>query len=352
MSDISLLTYALVFLGGMCAVLVLTPLAMRVARSLGIVDRPAPHKFHSQPTPYLGGLALAVVWLTGVLAPGSIRAQTVLILIAASLVAVVGMLDDWRVLSPAPRLIVQALAGVLLWVADVRVDPIGIPLLDLVITVFVVMAVTNALNLLDNMDGLLAGTAAIAAGYFFVLAFWQEQWLVALMAVLLAGGCVGFLPYNLGGARIFLGDAGALFIGLLLAAIGIKVDLSGLPPLGRIAVPALILAVPLFDMLLVVVSRRRGGRPVFRGGTDHSSHRLVAVGASPRQAALLTYFAGTLAGGGALLIAQVNEPWVTGLVVGLAVTLAVVLLALFERVELGTTGTTTDAGSEARSGPT
>jgi UDP-GlcNAc:undecaprenyl-phosphate GlcNAc-1-phosphate transferase len=352
MQELTLVSYALAFSGGMCAVLLLTPLTMRLARALGIVDRPAPHKFHAQPTPYLGGLAVAAVWLAGVIVPGSIRAQTLLILGAALLMGVIGLLDDWRILAPGPRLIAQAVAGALLWIGQVRITLTGVPPLDLVITILVVMAVTNALNLLDNMDGLLAGIAAIASGYFFVVAYWNEQWLIALMAALLAGGCVGFLPYNLGGARSFLGDAGALFIGVLLATIAIEIDLSNVAPLGRAAVPWLILAVPLFDMLLVVVSRRRGRRPVFRGGTDHSSHRLVALGTSPREAAMITYLAGALAGGTALLIVQINHTAVTAGVAVAAVALALVLIALFERVELGTTGTLLDAGTEARSGPT
>jgi UDP-GlcNAc:undecaprenyl-phosphate/decaprenyl-phosphate GlcNAc-1-phosphate transferase len=352
MRELTLVSYALAFSGGTVAVLLLTPLAMRLARALGIVDRPASHKFHAQPTPYLGGLAVAGAWFVGVLAPGSIRGQTVLILSAALLMGLIGLLDDWRILTPGVRLSAQAVAGALLWTGQVRITLTGAPLLDLAVTILVVIAVTNALNLLDNMDGLLAGTAALASGSLFVVAYWNEQWLIALMAALLAGGCVGFLPYNLGGARIFLGDAGALFIGILLATIAIEIDLSNMAPLSRAAVPWLILAVPLFDMLLVVVSRRRGRRPLFRGGTDHSSHRLVALGASPRQAAMITYVVGAIAGGAALLIVQINDAAVTAVVATIAIALAVSLIALFERVELGTTGTVSDAGTEARSGST
>jgi UDP-GlcNAc:undecaprenyl-phosphate GlcNAc-1-phosphate transferase len=339
----------------MALTLALTPVAIRAATRFGAVDHPAQHKFHQNPTPYWGGLAVlfGMGLVLGVLfVPRSVRAQVVVILSAAAFMAVVGALDDWLTLPARPRIAAQLVAATALWFVHVRVSPFDWAPADYVATVFVVLAVTNAWNLIDNMNGLLSGTAAIAATFFFIVAYREGQVLVALMSIVLAGSCLGFLPYNLGRARIFLGDAGALFIGFLLATLALKINLPGHPLFTRAAVPWLILAIPLFDTLLVMVSRMRAGRPVFRGGTDHSSHRLVALGAKPHMAAVITYLGGMFAGGAALLVIAVDSLPVTIVVAATATLLAAGLVLILERVELGTTGTAEDAGVEARSGPT
>jgi UDP-GlcNAc:undecaprenyl-phosphate GlcNAc-1-phosphate transferase len=354
-SDFSLADYALVFVGAMAVTLGLTPIAIRVATRFGVVDRPAAHKFHRTPTPYWGGLAilLAVGLILGVLlVPRSVRIQVIVILGAAVFMGLVGALDDWLTLPVKPRVAAQWVAASAVWLVHVRVSSFHWAPADYVATVLVVLAVTNAWNLLDNMNGLLAGTAAIAAAFFFVVAYREGQVLVALMSIVLAGSCLGFLPYNLWRARIFLGDAGALFIGFLLATLALKINIPGHPLLTRAAVPWLILAVPLFDTLLVMVSRARAARPVFRGGTDHSSHRLVALGATPQQAAMITYLAAIFSGGAALLVLVVDALPVTITVVTLATLGAIALALVLDRVDLGTTGTVEDAGAEARSGPT
>ncbi len=334
MKNVSLTMDALTFLAAMATALLLTPIAIRVALRLGIVDRPQPHKFHHSPTPYLGGVAVLgsvfpLFWAAE--AFPSIRKQAIVILGGAVLLGVVGLVDDWRVLKAWPRLASQWAAATGLWAVGIRLSPSGWEPVDYVLTVLAVMAITNALNLLDNMNGLLSGTAAIAAGFFFVVAVQQGQALVGLMAAVLAGACLGFLPYNLGRARIFLGDAGALSIGFLLAVVAIKIELDGYPLLTRALVPWLILGVPLFDMLLVVISRALAGRPVFRGATDHSSHRLVNLGASPQLAAYITYLAAAASGGAALVIYQARSAAVAAAVGTGAIVAAVVLGVFFEQ---------------------
>lgn len=324
--------------GTLIAAAGVTPIAMKLALKVGLVDRPGPNKFHGQPTPYLGGLAIAASVLAAlagaIVVYPELRLEFVAIALGGGAVAAVGLLDDWSTLSPAPRLAVQALAALGLWAVGIRVAPTGFAPVDIGLTILVVWAVTNATNLLDNMDGLSSGTAAIASLFFFVAAHWEGQRLVSLMAIMLAGACLGFLPHNFSPARIFLGDAGALFIGFLLAVLAIKLKLDGYPPITRAVVPMAIIAVPLFDMTLVVFSRWRGGRPVFRGGTDHSSHRLVALGVSPAAAALITYAAGLLTGGTALLLLWANNPRLSWEVAGLGVVGALLLVARLERVHL------------------
>lgn len=327
-----LATFGAAFVGSVA----LTPVARWAAVRIGIVDRPAPHKYHQRVTPYLGGLAIvaAVLLLVGLqlLSPGTVRKEVLAIGLGGLAVSVVGLIDDWRVLGATPRLVVQALAAGGLWMADIRMSPTGVTLIDLAVTVFVVLAVTNAFNLLDNMDGLAAGTAAIAALFFFVVAASEGQILVGAMALAIAGGCLGFLPYNFHPARIFLGDAGTLFLGFVLADLFIKIRMEGYPLVTRAIVPILIVGVPLFDMTLVVLSRWQGGRPIFRGGTDHSSHRLGRVVESPARVALLTYFGALVTGGVAALLLLTHAAWPAWIAVGGAACAGVIGIVMLERL--------------------
>jgi UDP-GlcNAc:undecaprenyl-phosphate GlcNAc-1-phosphate transferase len=328
----------LLFLTAMVGSAILTPLAMRIARHLGLIDRPASHKFHRHPTPYLGGLAVAgsvlVIVVASSFSQSRIPMEALAIVLGGAAVSAIGLVDDWLTIRPLPRLAVQSLAAVGLWMVGIRLGPTDIMLLDLLVTILAVVAITNAVNLLDNMDGLSTGTVAIVSFFSFVAASWEGQHLVSIMAIVLCGACLGFLPYNFSPARIFLGDAGTLFMGFLVAAMLIKVDLPGYPLVTRLAVPILILAVPLFDTTLVMISRARYGRPLFRGSTDHSSHRLVALGASPRQAAMVTYGASFLSGTLALTLLRVDRTAVTWGVVGATVAAGLLLVWMLERVKL------------------
>ena len=273
------------------AALLLTPLAARLARRLRLIDHPKDGRFHREPIPYLGGLAVAgALLLVGGLAAGP-SGQLTTILLSALAVGGTGLADDWKTVSPFAKLAVETAAGLSLWLVGVRAGFFGIEWLDLVVTVVWVVAVTNSLNLLDNMDGLAAGVSAIAALAFFVIAASRNDYLVASFALALSGASLGFLRYNFPPARIFLGDAGSLMLGFLLAAVALKLDLLGENAFVRAAVPALILGVPLFDTVLVVLARVRDRRPVYLGGTDHASHRLVHVGMSIQRVALTTYAA-------------------------------------------------------------
>jgi UDP-GlcNAc:undecaprenyl-phosphate GlcNAc-1-phosphate transferase len=324
------------FVGTMAGAAVATPVAMRVAIRVGLVDRPAPHKFHQRTIPYLGGAAIGFSVLLALLVAVALlperRVQAATIALAGLAVALVGLLDDWMTLRATPRLAVQALAALCLWAAGIRVSATGALVVDLPLMILVVLAVTNAVNLIDNMDGISAGTVAIASAFFFLAAYANGQELVPILALALAGACVGFLPFNFSPARIFLGDAGTLFMGFILSTIALKLELPGYPAITRFAVPALILAVPIFDMTLVVLSRWRAGRPVFRGATDHSSHRLVAIGASQRMAALVTYAATTLTGTLALLLLEARSSSTTWGVLSAAAVLGAVLVWRFEKV--------------------
>jgi UDP-GlcNAc:undecaprenyl-phosphate GlcNAc-1-phosphate transferase len=341
------------FTGALVATAAVTPVARKLALRAGLVDRPSPHKFHQQTTPYLGGVAVAASVLAAMIAAiviePQLRVEIVAIALGGAAVAVIGLADDWFPISPLQRLAIQGLAGIPIWAAGIRLTPSGVSAVDFVATVLVVLVVTNSINILDNMDGLSTGTVAIACLFFFFAASWQGQHVVSVMAIVVAGACLGFLPFNFNPARIFLGDTGTLFLGFIVATIVIKLDLNGYPLVTRAVVPMMIMAVPLFDLTLVVVSRLRAGRPVFRGATDHSSHRLVALGVSARQAALLTYAAGGITGAIALALLQARNEQLTWLVLTASVALGLVLLLALERVALTPRPTAYEGNGEAES---
>ncbi len=330
----------LVLLGALAAALIGTPVARGLAWRLGLTAKPSPVRHHSHPTPLLGGLAIygAVMLALALMSSSEAWGQLAGMLGGASLVALLGLIDDRRPLSPALKLGVEALAASALLASGVQVQLLGGPALslpagpvglwDALLTILWVVAVTNAANLLDNMDGMLSGVAAIAALGFMLLAVGSGQYLVAPLAAALAGASLGFLVYNHNPASIFMGDGGSLFLGFLLAALGIKLRFPGLPTEQSWMLPALVLALPLFDTCLVMLSRmRRGVNPLTTGGKDHLSHRLVARGASEREAALWVWLLAAGASALAIYVRHATRPeaWLA-----LAIVLAAVLWGLWQ----------------------
>jgi len=281
--------YGISFTAALAGALLLTPLAARLAVHLGVLDRPAPNKAHLRATPYLGGLAVAVgVVIVGGLTAGA-SGQLVTVLVAALGLGVLGLLDDHRLVGPLIKLFVEISAAVALWLVGIGAGLFGVPALDLALTVVWVVGITNAINLLDNMDGLASGVTAISAITFFIISAQAGHFLVGALALAVAGSALGFLFHNFPPAKIFLGDAGTLLFGFLLAALGLKLDLVGENGFVRSAIPILALGVPIFDMIVVVIARIREGRPIYVGGLDHTSHRLAGRGLSARAVALLHY---------------------------------------------------------------
>jgi UDP-GlcNAc:undecaprenyl-phosphate GlcNAc-1-phosphate transferase len=302
-----MLTYILVFAAAVAFAIGGTPVARRLAHRAGMTDSPSARKVHTEPTPLLGGAAIyAAVLLALLLFEDSFYvAQLVGILVGATLVSFLGLWDDRRPLRPMVKLAGQVLATLVMVASGVQVALFGQAWLDGLVTVLWVVAVTNAVNFMDNMDGLTGGVAGIAAGYILLLAVMNDQRLVAPLAAAVAGACIGFLLYNFNPASIFMGDGGSLFLGFLLAALAIKLNFRGHPPTVTWMVPVLVLAVPLFDLTLVTVSRlRRRVNPFTTAGKDHLSHRLVRRGATMREAALALYLLSCAAGSTAILVSQ------------------------------------------------
>jgi UDP-GlcNAc:undecaprenyl-phosphate/decaprenyl-phosphate GlcNAc-1-phosphate transferase len=270
------------------AVLVLTPLAISLANRLQLWDHPLGYKAHAAPTPYLGGAAVVAGFLGGGLALGQDLLQFGPILAAMLVLAAVGLVDDWRTLQPEPRLVVEGLAGALLWATGFGWDVAASAQVNLVLTVAGVVALVNAFNLMDNIDGATSTVAAVSCGGATALAVVAGEPEVAVLAAALGGACLGFLRYNLARpARIFLGDGGSMPIGFLVAA-----GLMAIPATDGFGTAAVFAVVPLvglviFDTTLVVFSRLRRGAGLFTGGRDHLTHRLLATFGTPQSVALV-----------------------------------------------------------------
>ncbi|GBC84979.1 putative undecaprenyl-phosphate N-acetylglucosaminyl 1-phosphate transferase [bacterium HR11] len=313
------------------------PLAAWLARRWNAIDLPGPRKFHTKPIPRLGGLAIfgAVIVTLGFFIDSRVVREGWAILGAGSLIAIVGFLDDMgRLHSQVKLFFAMPLSALLLIAAGIRAQVFPQEWLNVAITLLWVVGITCAFNLLDNMDGLTAGVSAIAAVFFTTLALLSGQRLVSLLGAATLGVSVGFLVYNFHPARIFMGDGGAMFLGFLMATLGLKIRLPQTPPEVSWMVPVLILGVPIFDTTLVTVSRlRRGLIPFMSPGKDHLSHRLHRLGRHPRQVALIHYGLSGLLGATALGLELLRVPvWGWGLGAIILATAAIAAIIALERV--------------------
>lgn len=294
MSRLGLLEYGGIFFASLLLSLLLVPLALRFALRRGVMDHPGGYKQQAQPIPYLGGMAMLVAFVVAiggaaiVRPPVAGRTDLLVILGAALVLAMVGLLDDLYGLGVAVRLVATVAAAVALWFGGTQIQLTGVVAVDATLTVLWIVGITHALNLLDNMDGLSAGVSLIAAGAFFTIAALNGQFLIAALSLALAGCAAGFLRHNRYPARIYMGDAGSLFLGLMLAVLGIRLRF-GAPQYITVFVPVVVLTVPLLDTALVTIARWREGRHVLVGGADHVSHRLVRLGLPVPGAVVLIY---------------------------------------------------------------
>lgn len=283
-----------------------TPVARWAALRLGVIDQPAERKIHANPVPLLGGAAIYGAFILALLFFGDqfYVSEVVSIFIGATLCSLVGALDDRRGLGSYTKLAIQLLAAGILVYGGVQIRLFG-HWLDIAITLLWVVGITNAFNLLDNMDGLSGGIAMIAAVFFTLLAAMSDQYLVGILAAALAGACAGFLVYNWNPAHIFMGDTGSLFIGFLLAAVGIKLRFPANSATVTWMIPLLVLGLPIFDTTLVFISRlRKGQNPLTTPGKDHLSHRLARLTGSRREAVLICYLIAGAIGLAAIFLTQ------------------------------------------------
>jgi len=282
---------------------VLTPLVRSEARQRGWLDHPdGGRKLHKVPVPRLGGLAVYGGFALGagvVLAlrpPPTSDGRGLLHLLGASLLVLgVGLFDDVRGARPGLKLGVQTLAALYLYSSGYAIrslsdptggDPLALGPLALPLTLLWFVAVSNAFNLIDGLDGLASGVALFATTTLFVAAVLNRHWETALLAAALAGALLGFLRYNTSPASIFLGDSGSLFVGFALAGLAVRGHMKSSTAIA-VAAPLLALALPLVDAVIAVMRRLLGGRRVFEADGDHIHHRLLRRGPSPQRAVVL-----------------------------------------------------------------
>ena len=282
------------------ATLAVTPIAIRAAIRFQLIDHPnsSPHKIHQRPMPKAGGLAIGLVIITINLLSGNLASSTIRAIVLASLVIFLfGLWDDTHRLTPRWKLVGQILASIILISQGVHIRMLGnLTILNMALTLIWTIGITNAFNLVDSMDGLALGLAAIASAFFMLVTVDAGQPELSLLSAIVLGSSIGLLYFNTLPAHTFLGDSGAQFLGFILAALGIVYTPPGLPQPSSWFVPILLLSVPIFDTSLVVISRLRQRKAVYQGGLDHTYHRLVNLGLPSSRAVLSMHLSAIVSG--------------------------------------------------------
>ncbi len=319
----------------------LTPAARALAVRLGAVDQPGPRRIHLTPVPRMGGLAMAaavlgVAWLARAL-PGpaaTLEPRPLLGLTLASIpILALGMADDRWSVSPWVKLVLQTCAALTLSLfgfgVPVLTNPFGPPIetgaLNVPLTVLWVLAVTNAINLIDGLDGLAAGVVAIACAALWAAARSHQDFYVMFVASLVLGACAGFLRWNFPPASVFMGDTGSQFLGLVMAAISLLENRKGTAAV-TLLLPLVALALPIADSTLAFARRFVRGQHVFRGDTEHIHHRVLALGLSVRAATLVMWGLAVFCSGIAVLLTLLPRAYAALL----TTVLAAVLFVTFE----------------------
>jgi UDP-GlcNAc:undecaprenyl-phosphate GlcNAc-1-phosphate transferase len=290
---------------------------------VGWLDHPEARKLHTSATAVLGG---AVVFVSAVIAWGLTLSrmphspadgEAWYLLAGAALTLAIGLWDDRLGMQPGVKMLGQAAAATML-ISSGLIPDVGLPIgIEAAITLVALVALMNAVNFLDNMNGMVGGLSAIALAGFAWTSMERGANGVAAAQLALAGACLGFLPHNFPKARIFLGDAGSLFLGYSLGASALMTMQGAAPGWGRAGAP-LILAYPAFDMIFVVLTRLRDGRPVYQGGKDHTNHRLATILKCPKTTVLVMWASGGALCAAGLSTLRLNRPGPTLLLWGLS----------------------------------
>jgi UDP-GlcNAc:undecaprenyl-phosphate GlcNAc-1-phosphate transferase len=285
-------TVILLFFGALVIAIAVTPVSKWLAPHVGMIAVPRTRDIHTRPVPRMGGIAIfiGVMAVTVLFSNQAFIREAAAILFGAALMSFLGLIDDRFSLSAYVRLLAQLGTAFLMWYVGVRVQVFATPALDAALTMIWIVGITNAMNFLDNMDGLLAGISAVISAFFLLLAVINGQYLISLLSAAVLGACIGFLIWNLNPASVFMGDSGSMFLGFLLAVIAIKLRFMGQSLSVSWMIPVIIMGLPIFDMSLVSISRlRRGKNPLTTPGKDHSSHRIADHGFTRREAVMILY---------------------------------------------------------------
>lgn len=330
-----LLQCLLAFVLALVISLYTTPLMRTAALRFGIVDRPDGRlKKQAEPVPYLGGLAIYLSFLLALTASRRFDSTEVLgMLLAGAIAVILGLIDDLGVLSPGIKLAGQVVAVLALINASVYIK-LGFlpPPLAIILSFLWLLGIINAFNLIDVMDGLAAGVAAAASFILFLIAAVNGRQTYAILLAALCGALVGFLRYNVQPARIYMGDTGSMFIGLMLGALAMNNSYTRQNLVASVA-PVVILGVPIFDMLFVMYVRFRRGLPVFLGSPDHFALRLRKWRLTTRQTVTASW-AATVALGGLAIAMMLSEAPVALAILGGIALASLVLALLLRRIDM------------------
>ncbi|KAB3539715.1 undecaprenyl/decaprenyl-phosphate alpha-N-acetylglucosaminyl 1-phosphate transferase [Alkaliphilus pronyensis] len=321
---------------------ILTPYAKKLAYKIGAVDVPKDNRrVHTHPIPRMGGLAIFLAFAITALITVPIDKSFKGILIGATMITAIGIIDDVKQISAKYKLIVQLLAAAVVMYCGIKIEYIHVPILgewlqfgkySYIVTIIWIIGITNAVNLIDGLDGLAAGVSIIAAVTLGYIAFTHGRQEVAILLFILAGGSAGFLPYNFNPAKIFMGDTGALLIGFLLATISIEGVIKSATTIA-VAIPVLALGVPVFDTAFAIVRRLINKRPIMEADKGHLHHRLIEYGLSQKQTVLVLYFISMVLGGSAVFISDTssNTAYLVIVSIGLIVLLGALRVGLMEK---------------------
>ncbi len=322
--------YVLAFIIAIVVAYILTPRVISLANKTGAMDAPDERKVHSKPIPRIGGLAIYFAFMVAALFTVDLTKEVVGLLTGATVILIVGIIDDFKSLPAKVKLMGQIIAAIVLVLFDVRIDCITNPFGDMFflseylaipITIFWIVGLTNTVNLIDGLDGLAAGVSTIAAITILLVALQQGFLLVAVLTAALAGAAMGFLQYNFNPAKIFMGDTGSMFLGYMLAGISVLGAVKSAATIALI-VPILALGLPILDTTFAIVRRYLNGTPIFKPDRGHLHHRLLDMGFTQKQAVLLMYVISGGLGLSAIALTEVSRGF--GLLIILAVTCAVV----------------------------
>lgn len=296
----------------------LTPLVKKFAVKIKAIDIPKDNRrVHKKPIPLLGGLAIYFSFIvTLILKAGGLEKSEIGIIIGATIIVIGGFLDDKFDIKPWQKLLMQMLSAFTLILFGVKIvlitNPISsselymsLGILSIPLTIIWVVGITNALNLIDGLDGLAAGVAFISALTIFIVALLNHRYEAAILTSILAGAILGFLPYNFNPASIFMGDTGAQFLGFLLAAISIEGAIKSAAAFA-IVVPILALGIPIYDTLFAMIRRKINGKPIMQADKGHLHHRLLDMGLTQRQAVIIMYLISAVLGSFAILAMQIS----------------------------------------------
>ena len=333
--------YFLLFVISYLLVGVLTPVMRRIAIATDVVDRPnSSHKSHKKAVPYLGGVAIIIGVITVSYSASLFSEFTsstfwlaTSVLGPALLLGLVGLWDDIRNLPPLPRFLAQTFAGVftasMLIITNEIGNPTGSSIFDSIITVVWIVGICNSINFFDNLDGGAAGTVAISSIALAYLALNGDQYLIAALSVVTAGSTLGFLVWNKSPAKIYMGDAGALFLGVLLATLTVRFEPTAQSQLGSFLIPVFLLSIPILDTTVAVLSRIRRHLSPFQGGQDHLSHRLIRSGLARKTSAIILWSLSGLFAGVSVLLPNVSQSFTNYLLTGAGLTWLTLFVVFF-----------------------